>query len=149
MNLVIDRQVSEFLHTRCFVMFRSVCKTHHEDKEAWDLRANKSLVYCGQSAKKTLGLNFLLSRALVFYDTDVSKWLSNIVQWVRYKISINIMHNFIYHHCPVFLYSMDLSHLSLRRRFIWERLWCRNENVYKTLHLSQDGTNKKRRVLCY
>lgn len=149
MNLVIDRQVSEFLHTRCFVMFRSVCKTHHEDAEAWNLRANKSLVHCGQSAKKTMGLNFLLAKALVFYDTDISKWLENIVQWVRYKISINIMHHFMFHHDPMFLYSMDLSHLSLRRRFIWERLWCRNENVYKTLRLSHDGTNKKRRVLCY
>ena len=149
MNCVIDRRVCPFLDTRSFTMFRTTCTAHNEDSEAWDLRASSSIVHCCQSSKKTIGLHFLLSRAISFYDSDNQLWLRSIVNWVRYKISIKIMYHFILHYYPDFLSSMDMSRLSLRRRFIWERLWCRNENVYKTLRLCHDGVNKKRRILCY
>lgn len=149
MNCIIDRCVCPFLDTRSFAMFRIVCTTHANDNEAWDLRASTSFIHCCLTSKKTVGLHFLLSRAISFYDVDNERWLRSIINWVRYKISIKIMYRFILHYYPDFLCCMDTSQLSLRRRFIWERLWCRNENVYKTLRLCHDGVNKKRRILCY
>lgn len=149
MNCVIDRRVCPFLDTVSFTMFRSTCKTHNNDSEAWDLRASASLFHCCANSKKTIGLNFLLSRAIFFYDNDNEEWLRSIVNWVRYSISIKIMYHFILQYSPMLLASIDMSQLSLRRRFIWERLGCRNENVYKTLHLCRDGVNKRRRILCH
>lgn len=149
MNCVIDRRVCPFLDTRSFMRFRTACKAHNNDNEAWDLRASVSFIHCCQTSKKTIGLHFLLSRAIVFYESNIQQWLMWIINWVRSKVSIQIMFHFILHYYPDLLSTMDMSQLSLRRRFIWERLWCRNENVYKTLHLCHDGVNKKRRILCH
>ena len=78
-----------------------------------------------------------------------SQLIHNYIQQSYSSYPIQIMFHFILHYYPDLLSTMDMSQLSLRRRFIWERLWCRNENVYKTLHLCHDGVNKKRRILCH
>jgi hypothetical protein len=149
MKLVLDRGICPFLDTYSFVMFRSTCRTHNNDAEAWNLRVSNSLIHLGLTAKQTIGLNYLLGRALVFYSTEITLWLERIIGWVRHKISIRIMYHFISQYYPMFLYSADLSQLSYRQRFIWERLWCRNENLYKTLHLCHDDCNKRRRISCH
>lgn len=154
MNLITDRIVSQFLDTHSFIKFRCVCRIHYNDTEAWQLRESCQMFHTTMEHKQTIGLNHILGRSLQLITpcgpVGSTVWLQHIIEWIRHKISIQIIHSFLLNYYPSFLYSMNLSNLSLRQRLLWERLWCRNDKLYKTLNSEQyERPQKKRRILCY
>ena len=130
-TLPVDRHVSSFLSTLDYVQFRKSCRILYYDKEAWSLRAKHLPVY-SKDAREQLGLHYLLQCSMKLSSRPFScEWYQEIVNWLEYSVSIKLIHSFIRTHHFDFLYSMDLSHLSAARRFIWLRLWHRYGRLYK------------------
>ena len=51
--------------------------------------------------KQTLGLNYLMKYALTFESlAGTPEWFQEIVNWLEYKISIKILHSFIFNSYP-------------------------------------------------
>lgn len=156
-NLVTDRNVSTFLDTRSFMMFRKTCRVHYDDAEAWRLRTRGVLIRVAKlNDKQTLGLNYLMKYALQFQaPIGSAEWFQNIVNWLDYKSSIKIVHSFMFHSRPSLMFLLDFAQLSPGPRMYWQRLWCRYERVYKKRQWDYENTRlddkpyKKRRVLCY
>ena len=160
MNCIIDRRVSDFLETRSFVMLRRTCKTHYEDQEAWSLKVTMATIqFDTLNTKETLGLNYLMNWALkLFQNTGSTEWFQEVVNWLEYKISIQIMHTFLLNTNPMSMYSLNVSKLSLRRKLLWSKLFYLNENVYKKHKRKYEEYEfkdvaprpaKKSRILCY
>jgi len=154
-NLVSDRNVCPYLDTRSFVMFRITCRTHYNDEEAWSIRSSGGVLNVPSLKKReALGLNYLMKYALMFESPiGSSEWFQEIVNWLEYKISIKILHSFIFSTAPNLMFQLSFRRLTPSARFHWERLWCRYERVYK-IHKwkyenSQFHVRKKRRILCY
>lgn len=154
-DLVSDRNVCSYLDTRSFVMFRITCSTHYNDEEAWSMRSSRGILNVPSLNKRhTLGLNYLMKYALLFKSrTGSTEWFQEIVNWLEYKISIKILHSFIFNSYPNLMFKLQFHKLEPRTRFHWERLWCRYERVYK-IHKwkyenSEFHVRKKRRILCY
>lgn len=125
-----DRGVSEYLDVVSFVKFRSTCKVHYSDEEAWRLRVYNR---CGEeslkNARETLALRYLLSWATHFPDPMWSaEWLQHVVEWLEYKVSIKIIHSFILQHKSHLLYSLNMCVCSPKQRIKW--WWClRNHSI--------------------
>lgn len=154
-DLVSDRNVCPYLDTRSFCMFRIACKTHYNDEEAWSMRSSGGVLNVSSlNQKQTLGLNYLMKYALMFESPIGStEWFQEIVNWLEYKISIKILHSFMFITAPNLMFQLSFRRLTPSARFHWERLWCRYERVYK-IHKwkyenSQFHVRKKRRILCY
>jgi len=154
-DLVSDRNVCPYLDTRSFVMFRLTCKTHYNDEEAWSMRSSGGVLNVPSlNQKQTLGLNYLMKYALMFESPiGSSEWFQEIVNWLEYKISIKILHSFIFNSYPNLMFQLSFCRLTPGAKFHWERLWCRYERVYK-IHKwkyenSEFHVRKKRRILCY
>lgn len=104
--------------------------------------------------KQTLGLNYLMKYALMFESPVGSpEWFQEIVNWLEYKISIKILHSFMFNSSPNLMFQLQFHKLSAGARIHWERLWCRYEQVYK-IHKwkyenSEFHVRKKRRILCH
>jgi len=156
-DLVTDRNVSMFLDTYSFVMFRMTCRTHYSDSEAWKLRNDGVLLRMSTlNERKTLGLNYLMRYALQFQSPIGSmEWFQEIVNWLSYKISIKIVHSFIFQSCPDLVNVLRFGDLAHGPRMHWQRLVYRYEHVYKKRRweyenaLWDDMSCKKRRVFCY
>lgn len=154
-DLVSDRNVCQYLDTRSFVMFRITCRTHYDDDEAWSIRGSGGILNVPSLNKRqTLGLNYLMKYAL-FFESPVgsTEWFQEIVNWLEYKISIKILHSFMFKSSPNLMFQLKFHKLTPRARICWERLWCRYERVYK-IHKwkyenSESHVRKKRRILCY
>ena len=153
--LVVDHNVSTFLDTHPFTSFRKTCKTHYHDCEAWFVRAKHSVLHLTQlSDRENIGLNYLMSWALHFrVQVGTSDWFQQIVNWLEYKRSIQIMHIFILHSNPYLFKILNFGDLSARRRFTWERRMFRYGHVYKSRKWEYDCDDdivcKKRRLVCY
>lgn len=156
-DLVADRNVSSFLDTRSFMMFRMTCRTHYDDSEAWEIRKSGVILHTSTlNDKKTLGLNYIMKYALMF-DTPVgsTEWFQDIINWLDYKVSIRIVHSYIFQSYPDLMNVLSFSALAPGPRMHWQRLWNRYEHVYKKRRFMYDNafwddkSCKKRRVLCY
>jgi len=104
--------------------------------------------------KQTLGLNYLMKYALTFESlAGTPEWFQEIVNWLEYKISIKILHSFIFNSSPNLMFQLQFQKVSARARIHWERLWYRYARVYKIRKLNYDNSEfhvqKKRRILCY
>ena len=125
-NCVVDRRVSEFLNIRDFVSFRAVAKTHYADEEAWYV---KSVLFPMNvetlNAKEKIALHYLLKLSSQLPEKiGTNSWYHGIVTWLQHNVSIKIMSSFLFHQS---ITNFDLSHLCLRRRFVWQRQFhCKN-----------------------
>ena len=154
-DLVSDRNVCLYLDTRSFCIFRITCRTHYNDEEAWSMRSSRGILTVPSlNQKQTLGLNYLMKYALMFESPVGSpEWFQEIVNWLEYKISIKILHSFMFNSSPNLMFQLQFHKLSAGARIHWERLWCRYEQVYK-IHKwkyenSEFHVRKKRRILCH
>ena len=129
----VDRNVSSFLTIVDFISFRKTCKVHYHDKEAFEIRSKyMPFTSADLDAKKTIALHYLISWALRFKERIGSMaWYQRIVDWLQYKPSIEIMYLFFCKQNLDFLFEINLSKLCSRRRFIWWRLWHRDERLHK------------------
>lgn len=129
--LVVDRGVCPFLSVQSFISLRAVCHTHYRDQEAWFLRSNPMPVHVPSlSMREKLALNYLLGWAMHFPEQLGSEdWYQHVMEWLEHNSSIRIMHHFFMNQD---IDKLDLTTLSLRRRFVWQRQWHRYRRLYKT-----------------
>ena len=123
---IVDRRTSEFLNIRDFVNLRSICKTHYDDSEAWKIKAISFPMNVNTlNSKEKIALHYLLKISSQFTEPIGSlQWYNNIVTWLQHNVSIKIMSSFLFHQS---ITSVNLSHLCLRRRFVWQRQFhCKN-----------------------
>ena len=123
---IVDRRISEFLNIRDFVNLRSICKTHYDDSEAWKIKAISFPMNVNTlNSKEKIALHYLLKMSYQFTEPIGSlQWYNNIVTWLQHNVSIKIMSSFLFHQS---ITSVNLSHLCLRRRFVWQRQFhCKN-----------------------
>ena len=123
---IVDRRTSEFLNIRDFVNLRSTCKTHYNDDDAWKIKAIAFPMNVNTlNSKEKIALHYLLKMSSQFTEPIGSKqWYNNIVTWLQHNVSIKIMSSFLFHQS---ITSVNLSHLCLRRRFVWQRQFhCKN-----------------------
>jgi len=123
---IVDRRISEFLNIRDFVNLRSICKTHYDDSEAWKIKAISFPMNVNTlNSKEKIALHYLLKISSQFTEPIGSlQWYNNIVTWLQHNVSIKIMSSFLFHQS---ITSVNLSHLCLRRRFVWQRQFhCKN-----------------------
>ena len=123
---IVDRRISEFLNIRDFVNLRSVCKTHYNDDDAWRIKAIDFPMNINTlNSKEKIALHYLLKISSQFTEPIGSlQWYNNIVTWLQHNVSIKIMSSFLFHQS---ITSVNLSHLCLRRRFVWQRQFhCKN-----------------------
>jgi len=144
---VVDQLVSEFLCTTSFVALRSICIVHYRDQVSWSLRSSSLPVKVATlNMRERLALNYLLSWATQFKEEAGSAlWYKRVVGWLEYNASIRIMHRFFMNQINQHLNNIDLSELSQRRKFLWQRLWHRHPRLYKRNRLSPDEPPAKRR----
>jgi hypothetical protein len=138
--LVIDRGVSRYLSLVDFVSLRRTTKVLYDDNQAWEIRAIPiPFKMHAFNAKKNLALHYLLNCALYFSNpVGSNQWFQEMVDWLEYKISIKLIYSFIFYYRFDFFYSMNLSQLDGRRRFVWLRLTHRNSRVFKRSLLEYD-----------
>ena len=133
-SLPIDRNVSPFLCIYDFVQFRKVSSTLYHDDEAWSIRAKK-IVPNVTNPKRQLGLYYILSWASKLPSHEgTCEWYQQLVDWLQYKISINIIHDFILSKNLIFLSTMDMKNMSCSQRYHWRFLWHRYQRLYKPMH---------------
>ena len=142
--VVVDQLVSTFLCTTSFISLRSICTVHYRDQESWSLRSSSLPVNIANlNMREKLALNYLLSWAIQFKEeTGSTMWYKRVVEWLEYNASIRIMHSFFMNQN---IDSIDLSKLSDRRKFLWQRLWHRRPRLYKSNGLVEDEPPCKRR----
>jgi hypothetical protein len=128
--MVVDRRVSPFLSVHSFISLRTVCHTHYRDQNAWFLRSNPMPVHVPSlSMREILALNYLLSWAMQFPEQLGSEdWYQRVMEWLEHNSSIRIMHHFFMNQD---IDKLDLTTLSLRRRFVWQRQWHQHRRLYK------------------
>lgn len=138
--MVVDRCVSPYLSVWSFISFRTVCRTHYRDQEAWFLRSNPMPVHVPcLNMREKLALNSLLSWAMQFPEQLGSEdWYQRVMEWLEHNSSIRIMHQFFMNQD---IGKMDLTSLSLRRRFVWQRQWHRYRRLYKKKDHQRSVTN--------
>ena len=123
---IVDRRTSQFLNIRDFVNLRLVCKTHYNDDDAWRIKAIDFPMNINTlNSKEKIALHYLLKISYQFTEPIGSlQWYNNIVTWLQHNVSIKIMSSFLFHQS---ITSVNLSHLCLRRRFVWQRQFhCKN-----------------------
>ena len=123
---IVDRRTSQFLNIRDFVNLRLVCKTHYNDDDAWRIKAIDFPMNINTlNSKEKIALHYLLKMSYQFTEPIGSlQWYNNIVTWLQHNVSIKIMSSFLFHQS---ITNFDLSHLCLRRRFVWQRQFhCKN-----------------------
>ena len=131
-DLVTDRQVSSFLDTNDFVALRKTCRTHYHDKEAWQLRTRYFPIHMHyKHPRQKLALHYLLTWALRFPEPIGSlEWYQQIVSWLKYRVSIKLIHSFfLQQECP-YLDQLDLSDVSPGPRILWQSLWARHKRKH-------------------
>ena len=138
--MVVDRCVSPFLSVQSFISLRTVCNTHYRDQEAWFLRSNPMPVHVPSlSMREKLALNYLLSWAMQFPEQLGSEdWYQRVMEWLEHNSSIRIMHHFFMNQD---IDKLDLTTLSLRRRFVWQRQWHRYRRLYKMKSQKRKSTH--------
>jgi hypothetical protein len=122
----VDRGVSNLLCISDFVNLRLVCQTHYNDSEAWEIKAISFPMNINTlTSKEKIALHYLLTISSQFTEPIGSlQWYNNIVTWLQHNVSIKIMSSFLFHQS---ITNFDLSHLCLRRRFVWQRQFhCKN-----------------------
>lgn len=142
--VVVDHLVSNFLETLSFIALRSTCSIHYNDQESWSLRSSSLPVNVSTlNMREKLALNYLLSWAIQFKEeTGSILWYKRVVEWLEHNASIKIMHTFFINQR---IDNIDLSKLTHRRKFLWQRLWHRYQRLYKSNILSIDEPAPKRR----
>jgi len=146
-SLPVDRHVSSYLSTQDFVQFRKSCTVLYRDEEAWSLRA-KGLPMNKKNAREKIALNYLLQWSLKLpARLGSNEWYQEIVNWLQYYVSIQLIHSFIRIQHFDFLYSMDLSQLSSSQRLMWLRLWHRYGRLYnpnrEPCYVTEDRPTKR------
>jgi len=138
---IVDRRTSEFLNIRGFVNLRSVCKTHHNDDDAWRIKAIGFPMNVNTlNSKEKIALHYLLKMSYQFTEPIGSlQWYNNIVTWLQHNVSIKIMSSFLFHQRVT---DFDMSALCLRRKHIWRRQF-----HYKNTRLLKLCLGKRKRKL--
>lgn len=143
-QLVVDRNVSEFLSVYDFVQFRKTCRLFYADDEAWQRRA-KHLPIHNNDPKKRIGLHYILRWSTQWNVIPGSLlWYQRIVNWLQYKISIKIVFSFIRSQNVRILKKLNFEQLSARQRWHWEYLCHRNQRLFKTSVTDYDVRPVKR-----
>lgn len=143
---VVDHRVSAFLDTRSFVNLRALSRVHWHDEYSWRLfakaRAQKVVdVLSFRYSRQAIAVHFLVHRAQRFgYIAGTDEWYQCVVNWLRYRTSIQLIHSFFFRRQTYLFSKMDLSYLPPGPRLIWERLWNKYHRVIyrKTLYNLND-----------
>lgn len=160
-DFVVDRRVSRFLDTSGFIALRKTCHTHYDDEESWTLQTMRLPIHMHyKHPRQKLALHYLLSWSIRFQEPIGSlEWYQRIVSWLKYRVSIKLIHSFVLQQeCP-HLHKLDLSGISPGPRILWQRLGERykrqhTRHRYKGLYkiegddLYGEQACKRRRTTC-
>jgi hypothetical protein len=151
---IVDHLVSDFLGTHSFITLRSICHTHYVDPESWSRRTLLLPIQVSSlNMRERIALHYLLTWSLQFQEEMGSVlWYNRVVEWLEYSASIKIMHTFFLNQpkfTSQYVEHLDLSGLSSRRRFLWQRLWHRYRGLYKRKRTVDDGPSCKRHCVQY
>lgn len=143
---VVDRRVSTFLDTPSFVKVRALSRVHWQDQDAWRLFAQERCstlanALCDNYNRQAIAVQFLVHRAQRFgHIAGTDEWYQCVVNWLRYRTSIQLIHSFFFRRDTSLFSKMELWCLPPGPRLIWERLWIRYHRfVYrKTLYNPTD-----------
>ena len=124
---VVDRTISSFLDTVSFVRVRSICRVHWSDQEAWALYAKHiGLSPSLGATKRTIALHSLVTRAKRFGErAGTLEWYQCVVNWLRYRTSIQLIHSFFFRSNTLLFSKMQLWCIPSGQRLLWQRLWDR------------------------
>lgn len=143
-SLCVDRNVSSYLPVYEFVQFRKTCHTLYDDDEAWAVRAKKVSPIV-TNPKHQIGLHYLLTWASKLPShTGTHEWYQELVDWLQYKISIKIIHDFIRSKNVLFLHTMTMQNMTPSQRYQWKYMWHRYSRLYKPMLDEHDGARRKR-----
>jgi hypothetical protein len=151
-NLVVDRNLTTYLDTVDFVSFRSCCHTLYDDSEAWRLRA-EPLPHRVPTLtdKQNIGLDYLLQWARrICQPMGSLSWYQHVVEWIRYKITIRIVFNFLQSQNREYLmYAIDTAPLTSSQQCLWHYYTHRSRRLFKRKRRHTDAVGQKyRRLSC-